>query len=1550
MPTIVDRAFVEVLPLFTGFAEAVRAGVIKGFAGISPVATAEGQKAGLAFSRGMGLGIAAGSGVIGKAAAVGTREAEVVAAASGSRSGLSFLRNFAAGVGKVAGFKSMFSNFGVAAGIIVAIGVKMAGDFQSQMVRLVTAAGESQSALKMVSSGVLAVSRSTGVGTKQLSDAVYLIESAGFHGKKAIDILSAAAQGAKVDLADAGVVANALTTAMVDLGKGAGTPALVMSQLIATVGRGKMTMNDLASALHSVLPNAAALHLSLAQTGGAIATMTAQGISAFQATQNLNHAILSLVNPTKVQTDAMAAFGLNSSIVARDLGKKGLAGTLDEITSAILHHMGPAGLTLTNAFNTSHVAAGKAATAYNALSPALQVYADKIKAGTMGIGALRGSSLGLTLQQRTLLQQWAQLQRRASGFSDLLKAGSPSALTYTAALAKMTGGQQGLQVALHLTGANMPTYLANIMAINAAHVEGGKDVEGWAAKQQTFNQKMSELKQVVLTAMIALGTQLLPVLSKVADFILQKMVPAIGAIGKFMQQYLGPPLRVIFTLLAGAIAIVYKAFASAFGFIEAHQKVFAVLAAAITIILLPAIAKLAVATAVSIGESIALWALYAVEATINAVRVAAAWVISLGPIGWIILAVAGLVAIIILNWKKVSTFVKKYSLEIAAGLTLALGPIGAIIAVVMLLVIHWRGALQIVMTVWNACWKAVAATWSFVSSLFSTISKVFTTLFTNTISAVIKAFEVTWNAVWKAVVVAWNVAASVFSVIGKVFTTLFNVTINAVIKSFEVAWNAVWKAVVVAWGFASSVIAAIGKVFSTVFTVTISAIIKSFETAWNAVWKAVVVAWGYAAPVLSNIGKVFYAIIGGIILLVIKTFQLAWSILWKAVSTTWTTVGLPVFNFIAKTATWLWSTILSVVFASIKLGWSVLMTALKTIWAIGQAVVDAIATAFRWLWSVVLVTVFAAIKLAWNVLMTALRTIWAIGQAVVDAIAVAFRWLWGVVLAVVFAAIRTAWNVLMTALRTIWAIGDAVVRAVAAAFSVMWGALKTIFGLVSAGWNALISAFRSLWNSFGAPLLTAIGTAFNVMWGGIKTVFGLISTAWSGLWNGLKTAFNTIWGGIKSAIHTGIKAVVDVINFFIRGINTILHYLPGGLSIKEITFNAKGGVLPGTKKKYAIGGVLPGYSPGIDNIAIPVHMFSGGEGILVPEATRALGGKKGIDAINAQYSNRISGPPGSFATGGIAPTPVPAPIRKPANPSPYVYAHSAYFETGGGGIFGKIWNAIVRGLRAVANAAVTAAEAPVKAVISHLPKGFLKDLATGAFNKVDGALRSLIGGHADKAKQAIATAAKKTAAITGGNAGANVSAYQSYALSRFAQLGWNSSQLVPLISLWNGESGWNPRANNPSSGAYGIPQSLPADKMASAGADWRTNAATQINWGLSYIKSVYGTPSNAFSQWNARSPHWYKEGAWNIPSDQLAYLHRKEMVIPAAPAEKMRKSITHPQHPQHPTSLPTQVIAKVDEHALARAMQGLEFRFDGDGIARLVSRKQATANVKGYRR
>jgi uncharacterized protein YabE (DUF348 family) len=105
-------------------------------------------------------------------------------------------------------------------------------------------------------------------------------------------------------------------------------------------------------------------------------------------------------------------------------------------------------------------------------------------------------------------------------------------------------------------------------------------------------------------------------------------------------------------------------------------------------------------------------------------------------------------------------------------------------------------------------------------------------------------------------------------------------------------------------------------------------------------------------------------------------------------------------------------------------------------------------------------------------------------------------------------------------------------------------------------------------------------------------------------------------------------------------------------------------------------------------------------------------------------------------------------------------------------------------------------------------------------------------------------------------AGAIATPAQAMDIARqlLAARGWSDQMDNCLVPMWEHESGWRVQAGNPS-GAYGIPQALPGYKMQSAGADWQTNAATQITWGLNYIAGHYGTPCAAWSFWQAHS--WY---------------------------------------------------------------------------------------------
>ena len=109
----------------------------------------------------------------------------------------------------------------------------------------------------------------------------------------------------------------------------------------------------------------------------------------------------------------------------------------------------------------------------------------------------------------------------------------------------------------------------------------------------------------------------------------------------------------------------------------------------------------------------------------------------------------------------------------------------------------------------------------------------------------------------------------------------------------------------------------------------------------------------------------------------------------------------------------------------------------------------------------------------------------------------------------------------------------------------------------------------------------------------------------------------------------------------------------------------------------------------------------------------------------------------------------------------------------------------------------------------------------------------------------------------GGSVGDPVPAGEAQRIERamLPSYGWNpSTQFGCLVNIWNRESGWRVTAANPS-GAYGIPQALPGSKMAKFGSDWRTNARTQIKWGLWYIQSTYGSPCDAWAHWQKYSSY-----------------------------------------------------------------------------------------------
>ena len=337
--------------------------------------------------------------------------------------------------------------------------VRMAADFQQQMTRIQTGAGEYQANMKMVSAGVLAMAGQVGQSTQQLTSALYTVESAGYHGADALTVLRTAAMGAKVGNADLATVADAVTTSLNAYHLGASHAAEVTNALIAAEGQGKTNMEALAGSLATVLPIASAAHVGLNEVLAAMSTMTAEGTPAADAATYLRQTIGQLENPSGKAAQEMKSLGLSTVQVSQNLGKNGLASTLTMLTDAIKSKMGPAGT--------------------------------------------------------VLIEHLQKAAKNTTAFQKVLASLPPAQQTYVGALATMVGGTKSMQAALELTGDNMHVFVNNTKIISEHVKAGGKTIEGWALVQKNFNQRLAEAKGTVEALGIRLGNILLPAAQKV---------------------------------------------------------------------------------------------------------------------------------------------------------------------------------------------------------------------------------------------------------------------------------------------------------------------------------------------------------------------------------------------------------------------------------------------------------------------------------------------------------------------------------------------------------------------------------------------------------------------------------------------------------------------------------------------------------------------------------------------------------------------------------------------------------------------------------------------------------------------------------------------------------------------------------------------------------------------------------------------------------------------------------------------------------------------------
>ncbi len=366
-------------------------------------------------------------------------------------------------------------------GAVAVESLKMATNFQTVTNQLVTSAGESTQGLEIVRKGLLAMSGQVGVSAIDLAKGMYQVESAGFHGARGLDVMRAAAEGAKAEGADMETVTKALTTVLNDYGTSIGGNAVKGTDfLIASVSLGKTRLQDFSAAISTVLPVGKAAGISLAEMGAAMSTMTSEGITADNAATYLRQTIVKLADQTPKAKNEMKALGLESIDVAGHLGQRGLAGTLQVLTDAIAKHLGPKGL--------------------------------------------------------VMLESLKHAGQNADKFQVALSNLPPAAQTYIGALTTMVGGQKTMMGALALTGDHMKTFKDDTAKIGTAMVQAGPHVNGFALVQQSLKGKLDDVKGSLTSMAIKLGDVLLPIATKVFGFladhpgVLKALIYSIGTL------------------------------------------------------------------------------------------------------------------------------------------------------------------------------------------------------------------------------------------------------------------------------------------------------------------------------------------------------------------------------------------------------------------------------------------------------------------------------------------------------------------------------------------------------------------------------------------------------------------------------------------------------------------------------------------------------------------------------------------------------------------------------------------------------------------------------------------------------------------------------------------------------------------------------------------------------------------------------------------------------------------------------------------------------------
>lgn len=531
---------------------------------------------------------------------------------------------------------------------------------------------------------------------------------------------------------------------------------------------------------------------------------------------------------------------------------------------------------------------------------------------------------------------------------------------------------------------------------------------------------------------------------------------------------------------------------------------------------------------------------------------------------------------------------------------------------------------------------ATAATKGFGAAMAATPVGLIVTLLAGLVIGVIAAYnhfgkfrefvDAAWAGIKSAAVSAWE------GVLKPAFNGLKTAIMDGVVpavlwlwhNAIEPAFVAIGAVVVAAWNnVIKPAFEALKTFVSTVLGPAImwlrnNAVVPAFE----GIKSAISVAWAAIKVVFDVINTFIRTVLGPVFTWLWNNIvQPAWTgikavidVAWAAINVIFGLAEAYIRNVLAPVFMWLWNNVITPVWAGIKLAIDVAWAAIKAIFGVIETVVRTVlAPVFTWLWNAVITPVWAGIKLAIDIAWTAIKIIFGLVEIYIKAVlAPVFTWLWNSVITPVWNGIKAAIDLAWKGILVIWtAIKWQIDHVLAPVFRFLLDKVITPI------WNGIKDTISAVWDKFIKPTFTALADFIgNHVVPGFRAGVDAIGKAWE---------------GVKELARKPVEFVVNsVINPLIRGYNSLATKFGVG-TVGEIQGFATGGIAP------AYSGVIPGYTPGRDTQLIAV---GGGEAILRPEVTRALGPSAIHEWNAAARSGGVAGAakamgiPG-FAVGGI---------------------------------------------------------------------------------------------------------------------------------------------------------------------------------------------------------------------------------------------------------------------------------------------------------------------------